>query len=138
MITEKLEEFMSKIEYINEKVCFYEGECKYPLTPAHLLPRIDKIEANTEKTNGVSEYDKLLFEKKIDKLDYKDITKKVLTPKNEITGNKKDQFTIVGEDKPAKEIWKVSNQVGIFTCFTTEEEANKLYKKIKDEIIERL
>ena len=138
MITEKLEEFMSKIEYINEKVCFYEGECKYPLTPAHLLPRIDKIEASTEKINGSSEYDKLLFEKKVDKLDYKKIKKQVITPKNEITGNKKDQFTWVGEDKEAVEIWKVSNQVGIFTCFTNEEEANELYKKIKTEIIERL
>lgn len=138
MINEKLEEFMSKIKYVNDKVCFYEGECKYPLTPAHLLPRVDKIEACIEKTNGVSEYSKLLFEKKVDNLDYKKIKKEVLTPKNEITGNKKDQYTIVGEEKEAVEIWKVSNQVGIFTCFTTEEEANKLYSTIKEEVIKNL
>ena len=138
MKNERLEEFMSKIRYVNDKICFYEGECKYPLTPAHLLVRVDKIEASTEKNNGISEYDKLLFENKIEKLDYKEITKKVLTPKNEITGNKKDQFTIVGEDKPAVEIWNVSNQVGIFSSFTDEKEANELYNKINNEVIERL
>lgn len=138
MKNEKLEEFMSKIKYVNEKICFYEGECKYPLTPAHLLVRVDKIEASTEKTNGVSEYDKLLFENKIDKLDYKKTKKQVLTPKNEITGNKKDQFTIVGEEKEAVEIWNVSNQVGIFTSFTNEDDAVKLYEKINKEVIEKL
>lgn len=138
MKNERLEEFMEKIRYVNEKICYYEGECKYPLTPAHLLARVDKLEAGTEKTNGVSEYDKLLFEKKVEKLDYKEITKKVLTPKNEITGNKKDQFTIVGEEKPAVEIWNVSNQVGIFSSFTNKEEANELYKKINEEVEKHL
>ena len=138
MINEKLEEFMSKINYIDSKLCFYEGECKYPLTPTHLLARLDKIEAGTEKVNNVSEYDKLAFENKIDKLDYKEIEKKVIIPKNEKTGNKKDQYTLIEEMKPAYEIWKVSNQVGIFTCFTSQDEANKLYKQINDEVIQHM
>lgn len=136
MKNEKLEEFMEKIRFIDDKVCFYEGECKYPLTPAHLLARVDKIEASTEKVNGVSEYSKLLFEKKVDDLDYKKIKKEVLTPKNEITGNKKDQYTIVGEEKDAVEIWNVSNQVGIHTSFVSEEEAVKLYNEINNKVIE--
>lgn len=138
MITEKLQEFMSKVRFVNEKICFYEGECKYPLTPAHLLARVDKIEACTEKTNNVSEYDKLVFENKIDKLDYKEIEKKVIMPKSEKTGNKKDQYTLIEENKPALEIWKVSNQVGIFTCFTNKEDANKLYNEINEKVIENL
>lgn len=138
MFNEKLEDFMTKIRYVNEKVCFYEGECKYPLTPQHLLARVDKIEACTEKTNNVSEYDKLLFEKKITKLDYKEIEKEIIIPKNEKTGNKKDQYTLISELKPAVEIWKVSNQVGLFTCFTTQEEAIALYEKINNEVVSHL
>lgn len=136
MKNERLEEFMSKIRYVNDKLCFYEGECKYPLTPSHLLARVDKIEAGTEKVNNISEYDKLVVEGKVQKLDYKEITKKVLIPKNEITGNKKDQYTIIEQEKPALEIWNVSNQVGIYTSFTTEEEANKLYNEINNKVIE--
>ena len=139
MINEKLEEYMKKVNIVNSKVCFFEDREKgliYPLTPTHLLARLDYFEVGTEKKNGMSEYDKFLFEKKIDKLDYKEIEKTVITPKNEITGNKKDQYTLIEEKKPAVAVWNVSNQVGIFTSFVNKEDAIKLCDEINSKIIE--
>lgn len=139
MKNEKLQDYMKKINLISDKVCFYEDKEKgtiYPLTPAHLFARVDYLEIGTEKTNGVSEYDKLIFENKIEPNDYQKIEKKVLIPKNEITGNKKDQYTIIEENKPAVAIWNVSNQVGIFSSFVNKDDAIKLCEEINKKVLD--
>ena len=66
MITETLTEYMKKIEL--GKVCFYKDEEKgiiYPLTPQHLLARIDYMELDK---GGL---EKAIFEQKIDRKEYK-------------------------------------------------------------------
>lgn len=131
MITENLTEFMNKVKF-DTKVCFYEDEEKglmYPLTPSHILPRIDYLELTKE------ELEKYKFEQKIDKKKYKmyDCTKVV--PKNTITKRKEDMYTLVDSKVKATHIWNVSNQIGIHETFEDKEEAIKLYNDIKSKVM---
>lgn len=131
MITETLTEYMKKIEL--GKVCFYKDEEKgiiYPLTPQHLLARIDYMELDK---GGL---EKAIFEQKIDKKEYKmyDCTKP--TSKYQITKDKKDMYTLTDMNFKGTHIWNVSNQVGIHETFENKEDAIKLCNEINEKVYE--
>lgn len=131
MITETLTEYMKKIEL--GKVCFYKDEEKgiiYPLTPQHLLARIDYLEL------GKNEIEKQKYEQKIDKKEYKmyDCIKPV--PKYNITKNKEDMYKLTDMKYKGTHIWNVSNQVGIHETFENKEDAIKLCNEINEKVYE--
>lgn len=135
--------FMEKTKIINKELVEYRDEekgIKFIFNTPYLLTRVDYMEVGIEKDKKykISEYDKLVFEKQIEKLDYKEISKKVVKPKSEITGNKIDATTLIEEEQKAYAVWKVSNNVGTFTNFTTKEEAMKVSDEINNKILKEL
>ena len=86
----------------------------------------------------MSEYEKLRFEKKIEDLDYKKITKKDIRIKSEITGRKEDSTTLIEEEVPAVAVWNVSNSVGVYKSFTSKEEALKFSDEVNEETLLKL
>ena len=77
----------------------------------YAIVRVDFMEVSIKKDEKtkMSEYNKLVFEKKIEDLDYKEITKKVLKPKSDVTGKQEDFTTIIEEEEDAVAVWNVSN-----------------------------
>lgn len=129
MITEKLSEYMNKVEL--NKICMYrdlERGIIYPLTPQHLLCRIDYLELDK------NELQKYIFEQKIDNKEYKmyDCVKPV--PKYQITKVEKDKFTITDMNYKGTHIWNVSNQAGIHETFENKEDAIKLCEEINSSL----
>ena len=133
-----LEEFMKNITIENKNFSKYEDitGTMFELNTVQLMARVDYIELSTEKVgdHGASEYEQALFTKTIDDLDYeeKEILKPV--PKNEITGNDKDKFTIATKKSVVKQLWNVSNPYGAFKSFAKKDEALKFANKINDNI----
>lgn len=131
MITETLTEYMKKIEL--GKVCFYKDEEKgiiYPLTPQHLLARIDYMELDK---GGL---EKAIFEQKIDRKEYKMYECTKPTSKYQITKDKKDMYTLTDMEFKGTHIWNVSNQVGIHETFENKEDAIKLCNEINEKVYE--
>lgn len=137
---ENIIDFMKKVKILNKDLSQYKDEKKgisFFLNTVNLLTKVDYLEVRTEKNAKlkVSEYEKLRFEKKIEDLDYKKITKKDIRVKSEITGKKEDSTTLIEEEVPAVAIWNVSNSVGIFKSFTSKEEAIKFSDEVNEEIL---
>lgn len=125
MITETLTEYMKKVE--KDKMCFYRDLDKgiiYPLTPQHLLCRIDYLELDK------GEIQKYIFEQKIDNKEYKMYDCKKPVPKYHITKNEKDKYTITDMEYKGTHIWNVSNQAGIHETFENKEDAIRLCEAI--------
>lgn len=140
---DSLIEFMNKVEIINKDLAIYKDSEKgieFVLNTVNLLARVDYLEVGTEKNARlkVAEYEKLLFEKKIEDLDYKKITKKDIRIKSEITGKKEDSTTLIEEEVPAVAIWNVSNGLGAKKSFTNKEEAMEYVEKNNKVILENL
>jgi len=131
--------FYDNIEIINKDLSKYEDNKgnMFILNTINLLTRIDYLEVGTDKSTKlkVSEYDKMLFEKKIEDLDYKKITKKSIRIKSEITGKKEDSTTLIEEEVPAVAIWNVSNPYGVFKSYTDKDEAVKYAKEVNEKIL---
>lgn len=135
MIDESLKDFMDKVEIKNKNIAIYKNEEKgliYPLSVATLLTRVDYLELTKQ------ELEKALFEGKIDKKEYKMYDCERLVPKNTVTRDKKDQYTITTSQVKATHIYNVSNQAGIHTTFENKEEAFKLCEEINNQIIGNL
>ena len=135
MIDESLKDFMDKVEIKNKNIAIYKNEEKgliYPLSVATLLTRVDYLELTKQ------ELEKALFENKIDKKEYKMYDCEKLVPKNTVTRDKKDQYTITTSQVKATHIYNVSNQAGIHTTFENKEDAFKLCEEINNQIIESL
>jgi hypothetical protein len=135
MIDESLKDFMDKVEIKNKNIAIYKNEEKgliYPLSVATLLTRVDYLELTKQ------ELEKALFEGKIDKKEYKMYDCERLVPKNTVTRDKKDQYTITTSQVKATHIYNVSNQAGIHTTFENKEDAFKLCEEINNQIIESL
>lgn len=135
MIDEKLEEYMKNITFKNDKVAEYKNINKgliYPLTLTQLLTRVDYLELTKE------ELEKAKFEKKVEKKDYKMYDCKRVVPKNTITKDKKDMYTLVDSTVKATHIWNVTNQAGIHSTFEDKEEAFKLCSEINEDIYKRI
>jgi hypothetical protein len=140
---ENIIEFMNKVEIIDKNLSQYKDKEKgisFFVNTVNLLTKVDYLEVGTEKNARlkVAEYEKLLFEKKIEDLDYKKITKKDIRVKSEITGKKEDSTTLIEEEVPAVAIWNVCNTVGVYKSFTTKEEAMKFSDEVNNKVLEKL
>ena len=133
MINEKLSEYIKKIEI--DKMCFYRDLDKgiiYPLTPQHLLCRIDYLELDKQ------EYTVAKFQNKIEDLSYtiEEIERPV--PKNEITKKEEDKFTITNKKVSVRKVWNVTNGAGVIKSFTKKEDAIKLVEEINNKVLDKL
>lgn len=140
---ENIIEFMNKVEILDKNLSRYTDYDKgvsFFINTVNLLTRIDYLEVGTDKSAKlkVSEYEKLKFEKKIEDLDYKKITKKDIRIKSEITGKKEDSTTLIEEEVPAIAVWNVSNTVGVYKSFTDKEEAMKFSDEVNEEVLIKL
>ena len=64
----------------------------------------------------------------------KEITKKVLKPKSDITGKQEDFTTIIEEEEDAVAVWNVSNGLGIYKSFIDKDKAIECAEKINEMI----
>lgn len=140
---ENIIDFMKKVEILDKNLSKYTDYNKgvsFFVNTVNLLTKVDYLEVGTEKNAKlkVSEYEKLKFEKKIEDLDYKKITKKDIRIKSEITGKKEDSTTLIEEEVPAVAIWNVSNTLGFYKSFTNKEEAIKFSDEVNEETLIKL
>ena len=126
-------EFNKKTRIINKDYSIYEDEEKgiiFALNTVNCLARVDYLELSKE------EYEKSKFEKKIDDLDYSIVEVDRPQSKYFITKKEEDKYTIVDSKVKVRQVWNVSNQIGIHKSFTNKEEAMELAKDINTRILD--
>ena len=126
-------EFNKKTRIINKDYSIYEDEEKgiiFALNTVNCLARVDYLELSKE------EYEKSKFEKKIDDLDYSIVEVDRPQSKYFITKKEEDKYTIVDSKVKVRQVWNVSNQIGIHKSFTNKEEAMELAKNINTRILD--
>ena len=112
MKNENLKDYMNNIKVINKEVSEYSNEdkgIKYILPTAQLIVKIDYLELKVDAVRVI--------------------------PKNEITKNEKDKFTLVESKIKAYAMWNVTNGLGIKETCTSKEEALKLYDDINKGLV---
>lgn len=125
-------EFNKKTRLLNKDIAIYEDIEKgiiFPLNTINTLARVEYIEADKKQ------YELLKFQKKIDDLEYNIINIKRPVPKNEITGKEEDKLTLVDNEVAVRQIWNVSNTIGVYKSFTNKEEAIELVKTINENVL---
>lgn len=125
-------EFNKKVSIINKDYAMYRDEEKgimFPLNTVNLLARVDYLELSKE------EYEKAKFEMKIEDLEYNIIEIERPVPKNTITKKDSDKYTIVNSKVKVRQVWNVSNALGIKKSFTNKEEAIKLAESLNEETL---
>lgn len=125
-------EFNKKVSIINKDYAMYKDEEKgvmFPLNTVNLLARVDYLELSKE------EYEKARFEMKIDNLEYNIIETTRPVPKNTITKKDSDKYTIVDSKVSVRQVWNVSNALGIKKSFTNKEEAMQLAESLNEETL---
>lgn len=127
--------FNDLVEVINKELSLYRDNEKgmmFYLNTVQLLTRVEPLELDK------SQYEIALFEKKIDKLDYKEETIERPTPKNRITKDDKDKYTLVMEKVKVKKVYNVANALNVKKSFVDKEEAMKYAETINNRIKEYL
>ena len=125
-------EFNKKVSIINKDYAMYKDEEKgimFPLNTVNLLARVDYLELSKE------EYEKARFEMKIDNLEYNIIETTRPVPKNTITKKDSDKYTIVDSKVSVRQVWNVSNALGIKKSFKNKEEAMQLAESLNEETL---
>ena len=140
---ENIIEFMDKIKILDKNLSQYidkEKGVMFFVNTVNLLTRVDYLEVSTktDPKKRIAEYELLKFEKKIEDLDYKKITKKEVRVKSDITGRKEDMTTLLEDEVPAVAVWNVSNSVGVKKSFINKDEAIKFSDKINSKILNYL
>ena len=126
-----IQELMSKITIRDKDFSVYEDNEKgimFVLNTVQLLARVDYLELDKEQ------YKVSKFQQKIDDLEYNIVNVKKLIPKSEITGKEEDKLVITEKEVAVRQVWNVSNGLGIFKSFNNKEDAFKLAKEINDNI----
>lgn len=130
MIEDRLEEFSKHVEIINDKYAEYvnkEKGLRYVLNTPSLLCRVDRLKLDTNELAVAK------FKQQIENKDYDliDITK--LIPKNEVTKDDKDKFTLVDKQTKGVILYNVTNQIGIHNTYTNQKEAFELCENLNKE-----
>lgn len=130
-----IQEFMSKITIRDKDFSIYEDNEKgimFVLNTVQLLSRVDYLELEKEQ------YKVSKFQQKIDDLEYNVVNIKRLIPKSEITGKEEDKLIITEKEVAVRQVWNVSNGLGIFKSFINKEDAFKLAKEINNNIFKNI
>lgn len=128
-----LEEYYKHIKYINDRVAEYEDEegNYFQVTPSNLLVAVQYQALNKQ------EYEQAVFQQLVPKdIICKEVEIDKIIPKNEVTHNDKDKFTLTTIKQKAKQVWFVMNSVGIKKAYNDKEEALKVAKEINKKIFE--
>ena len=118
----ELSKFMENIEIINKEISIYKDSEKgmlFYLNTVQLLTRVEPLELDKEQ------YQIALFEKKIEDLEYERETIKRVVPKNTITKNDKDKYTLTNKEVIVKKVYNVANALNVKKSFVDKEEAMK-------------
>lgn len=132
-MTKDLEEYYKHIRYINDKVAEFEDEegNYFQITPSNLLVAVQYQALNKQ------EYEQAVFQQLIPKdIICKEVDIDKIVPKNEVTHNDKDKFTLTTIKQKAKQVWFVMNSVGIKKAYNDKDEALKVAKEINKKIFE--
>lgn len=124
--------FMENIKMLNKDISIYKNEEKgilFYVNTIQLLAKVEKLELSKE------EYQKALFEKKINDLKYGIIDVNRPQSKYLITKKQEDMYTIVDSKVSVRQVWNVSNPLGVYKSFTNKEEAMELAEEINKNII---
>ena len=126
-----LSKFYENVNILGKEFSVYEDSNGnlFTLNTINLLARVDKLELTKE------EYQVAKFQQKVEDLEYSIKNIKKAVPKNEITGKDEDKLTLVDKEVAVREIWNVSNALGIVKSFTNKEDALKTAKEINKKIM---
>lgn len=130
-----IQELMSKITIRDKDFSVYEDNEKgimFVLNTVQLLARVDYLELDKEQ------YKVSKFQQKIDDLEYNIVNVKKPIPKSEITGKEEDKLVITEKEVAVRQVWNVSNGLGIFKSFNNKEDAFKLAEEINDNIFKHI
>ena len=131
----ELNKFMEKIEIINKDLSIYKDQEKgmmFYLNTVQLLVRVEPLELDKEQ------YQIALFEKKIEDLEYERETITRVVPKNKITKNDKDKYTLTNKEVIVKKVYNAANALNVKKSFVDKEEAMKYAETINNRIKEFL
>lgn len=127
----ELSKFMENIEIINKEISIYKDTEKgmlFYLNTVQLLTRVEPLELDKEQ------YQIALFEKKIEDLEYERETIKRVVPKNTITKNDKDKYTLTNKEVIVKKVYNVANALNVKKSFVNKEEAMQYAETINKDI----
>lgn len=130
---ENILEFMDNVKIKDKSFASYKNYDKgiaFTFNTVNLLPKLDYLEADDKQ------YDVLVASKKIEDLDYKEIdtTKAVL--KSEITGKEEDKNTITEKEVKAKQIWNLSNALGVYKSYVDKDDAIEEFENLTKRVME--
>ena len=131
----ELNKFMEKIEVINKDLSIYKDQKKgmmFYLNTVQLLVRVEPLELDKEQ------YQIALFEKKIEDLEYERETITRVVPKNKITKNDKDKYTLTNKEVIVKKVYNVANALNVKKSFVDKDEAMEYAETINNKIKEYL
>lgn len=131
----ELTRFSELVNIINKDLSVYEDNEKgmmFYLNTVQLLTRVEPLELDEKQ------YEIALFEKKVDKLDYTEEFIDRPVPKNTITHDDKDKYTITNQKVKVKKVWNVANALNVKKSFTNKEEAMSFAKEINNKVQEYL
>ena len=131
----ELNKFMEKIEIINKDLSIYKDQEKgmlFYLNTVQLLVRVEPLELDKEQ------YQIALFEKKIEDLEYEKETITRVVPKNKITKNDKDKYTLTNKEVIVKKVYNVANALNVKKSFVDKDEAMQYAESINNKIKEHL
>ena len=116
----ELNKFMEKVNIINKDLSVYKDNEKgmlFYLNTVQLLVRVEPLELDKEQ------YKIALFEKKVEDLKYKEEKIKRVVPKNTITKDDKDKYTLTNKEVIVKKVYNVANALNVKKSFVDKEEA---------------
>lgn len=126
-------EFNKNITKMTKEIAKYEDEKgNYTLIPtAQLLCNVEYAELDEPA------YKIALYERGIDKdLEYNKIKTSKVADLSTVTGNKKDQGTLVDKEIEVSQVWFVRNGLGIVKSFNNKHDALKLVDELNNKYLE--
>lgn len=127
--------FMGKMSIFNKDFAQYLDEEKgieFLFNTINAVANVDYLELDKQQ------YEAAKFQQQIEDLEYEIETIKKAVPKNEITGKDEDKFTITEKDVAIRKVWKVSNRLGAYKCFTNKQSALECADNINKVIFEEI
>lgn len=125
--------FNENITKVTKEIAKYEdNKGNYTLiSVAQLLCNIEYMELDEIM------YKKALFEKIIEKdVEYNKIKTTKVVDKSTITGNKKDQGTLVDNEVEVSQVWVVKNGIGLAKAYDEKVRALQVVNELNDKYLE--
>lgn len=127
-----LTKFMDHITLINKDISKYEDNEKgvvFYCNTVQLLTKVENLELSKE------EYQVKKFEQAIDDLEYN--IEEVERPQSKyaITKKEEDRYTIVNSKVKVRQVYNVSNAIGIHKSFTNKDEALAYADEINKKVV---